>query len=249
MKPPYSIVGITIAIALGSKSFIVNRGLEDSNLRRIVMSDYLDLYDFRCRVTDMYRERMRAALAGEDAETILRRFRETRDELFAHHPQSALDEEQRRNFQGLRYFPYNPAMCVIADIDTNVEHIVLAVAMNAEEAMTMTTVGRLHFTIGGRAVELSLYWLTIYGGGLFLPFRDTTSPIESYGGGRYLFDTIKGSDFLPAPGDTGRERILLDFNYAYNPSCAYNDRWVCPLAPVENRLNVPIRAGEMNFKH
>ncbi len=156
MKPPYSIVGITIAIALGSKSFIVNRGLEDSNLRRIVMSDYLDLYDFRCRVTDMYRERMRAALAGEDAETILRRFRETRDELFAHHPQSALDEEQRRNFQGLRYFPYNPAMCVIADIDTNVEHIVLAVAMNAEEAMTMTTVGRLKFTIGGEAVELSL---------------------------------------------------------------------------------------------
>jgi len=249
MKPPYSIVGITIAIALGSKSFIVNRGLEDSNLRRIVMSDYLDLYDFRCRVTDMYRERMRAALAGEDAETILRRFRETRDELFAHHPQSALDEEQRRNFQGLRYFPYNPAMCVIADIDTNVEHIVLAVAMNAEEAMTMTTVGRLKFTIGGEAVELSLYWLNIYGGGLFLPFRDTTSPIESYGGGRYLFDTIKGSDFLPAPGDTGRERILLDFNYAYNPSCAYNDRWVCPLAPIENRLNVPIHAGEMNFKH
>src|SRR6266849_878999 len=231
MKPPYSIVGITIAIALGSKSFIVNRGLEDSNLRRIVMSDYLDLYDFRCRVTDMYRERMRAALAGEDAETILRRFRETRDELFAHHPQSALDEEQRRNFQGLRYFPYNPAMCVIADIDTNVEHIVLAVAMNAEEAMTMTTVGRLKFTIGGEAVELSLYWLNIYGGG------------------RYLFDTIKGSDFLPAPGDTGRERILLDFNYAYNPSCAYNDRWVCPLAPIENRLNVPIHAGEMNFKH
>ncbi len=215
----------------------------------MVMSDYLDLYDFRCRVADMYRENTRAARAGEDAETILRRFRETRDDLFAHHPQSALDEEQRRNFQGLRYFPYNPAMCVIADINTNVEHTVLSVAMNAEEAMTMATVGRLHFTIGGRVVELSLYWLNIYGGGLFLPFRDTTSPAESYGGGRYLFDTIKGSDFLPAPGDMGRERILLDFNYAYNPSCAYNDRWVCPLAPIENRLNVPIRAGEMNFKH
>jgi uncharacterized protein len=212
------------------------------------VSDYLDLYDFRCRVADMYRERAQNTLAGEDAETILQRFRDARDDLFAHHPQSALDEGQRRDFHGLRYFPYNPAMCVAADIDTNVEAVELNVAMNAEEAMTMTTVGRLHFTLEGVAVSLSLYWLNIYGGGLFLPFRDTTSPSESYGGGRYLFDTIKGSDFLPAPGALGRERIMLDFNYAYNPSCAYNDRWVCPLAPVENRLNVPIRAGEMKFK-
>ena len=213
------------------------------------MSDYLDLYDYRCRVAAMYRERMRATLAGEDAATVLQRFREARDDLFAHHPQSALDEEQRRNFRGLNYFPYNPATCVEAELDTNVEPALLNVAMNAEETMTMTTVGRLHFSIEGRAVALSLYWLNIYGGGLFLPFRDTSSPGESYGGGRYLFDTIKGSDFLPVPGVPGYKRILLDFNYTYNPSCAYNDRWVCPLAPVENRLNVPIRAGEMNFKH
>jgi len=213
------------------------------------MSDYLDLYDYRCRVAAMYRERMRATLAGEDAATVLQRFREARDGLFAHHPQSALDEEQRRHFRGLNYFPYNPATCVEAELDTNVEPALLNVAMNAEETMTMTTVGRLHFSIEGRAVALSLYWLNIYGGGLFLPFRDTSSPGESYGGGRYLFDTIKGSDFLPVPGVPGYKRILLDFNYAYNPSCAYNDRWVCPLAPVENRLNVPIRAGEMNFKH
>jgi len=213
------------------------------------MSDYLDLYDYRCRVAAMYRERMRATLAGEDAATVLQRFREARDGLFAHHPQSALDEEQRRHFRGLNYFPYNPATCVEAELDTNVDPALLNVAMNAEETMTMTTVGRLHFSIEGRAVALSLYWLNIYGGGLFLPFRDTSSPGESYGGGRYLFDTIKGSDFLPVPGVPGYKRILLDFNYAYNPSCAYNDRWVCPLAPVENRLNVPIRAGEMNFKH
>jgi uncharacterized protein len=179
----------------------------------------------------------------------LQRFREARDDLFANHPQSALDEGQRRNFRGLNYFPYNAAASVEAELDTNVEPALLNVAMNAEETMTMTTVGRLHFSIEGRAVALSLYWLNIYGGGLFLPFRDTSSPGESYGGGRYLFDTIKGSDFLPVPGAPGYKRILLDFNYAYNPSCAYNDRWVCPLAPVENRLNAPIRAGEMNFKH
>ena len=212
------------------------------------MSDYLDLYDYRCRVADMYRMRRQATLAGEDAATVLQRFREARNELFVKHSQSALDVEQKRKFQGLRYFPYNPAMCVEADIDTGVEPVQLSVAMNAEESMTMTTVGRLHFTLEGVRVALSLYWLNIYGGGLFLPFRDTTSPAESYGGGRYLFDTIKGSDFLATPGASGIERILLDFNYAYNPSCAYNDRWVCPLAPVENRLSIPIRAGEMKFK-
>ncbi len=212
------------------------------------MSEYLDLYDYRIRVAEMYRERKRATIAGEDAATTLQRFRETRDELFAKHAQSALDAAQKQKFQGLHYFPYNPAMCVEAVVDPGVEPVQLSVAMNAEETMTMTTVGRLFFTLEGQAVALSLYWLNIYGGGLFLPFRDTTSPGESYGGGRYLFDTIKGSDFLLAQGASGNERILLDFNYAYNPSCAYNDRWVCPLAPVENRLHVAIRAGEMKFK-
>ena len=212
------------------------------------MSDYLDLYNYRARVAEMYRTRRQATLNGEDAASILQHFRESRDELFATHPQSALDQEQKQKFQGLRYFPYNPAMCVEAGIERDVEPRVLNVAMNAEETMTMTTVGRLHFTLEGVNVALSLYWLNIYGGGLFLPFRDTTSPAESYGGGRYLFDTIKGSDFLPVPGVSANERIILDFNYAYNPSCAYNDRWVCPLAPIENRLKVPIRAGEMKFK-
>jgi uncharacterized protein len=216
--------------------------------RKIAMSDYFDLYDYRTRVAEMYRMRRQAALAGEDAAGVLHRFRVSRDELFSSHPQSALDQEQKQQFKGLRYFPFNPSMCVEADVETDVEPQLLSVVMNAEETMTMTSVARLHFTLEGMRLALSLYWLNIYGGGLFLPFRDTTSPAESYGGGRYLFDTIKGSDFLSIPGASASERILLDFNYAYNPSCAYNDRWVCPLAPVENRLKVPIRAGEMKFK-
>ncbi len=212
------------------------------------MSDYLDLYDYRTRVAEMYRKRRHSTLVGQDPALILQHFRESRNELFAKHSQSALDQEQKQKFQGLHYFPYNPAMCVEADIEKDVEPILLNVAMNAEETMTMTTVAHLHFTLEGVKVVLSLYWLNIYGGGLFLPFRDTTSPTESYGGGRYLFDTIKGSDFLPVAGSSGNESIMLDFNYAYNPSCAYNDRWVCPLAPLENRLKVPVRAGEMKFK-
>jgi uncharacterized protein (DUF1684 family) len=213
------------------------------------MLDYLDLYDYRCRVASMYRERTRSLVAGETPASVLKRFREARNDLFAHHSQSALDEEQRQNFRGLNYFPYNPAMRFVVDIDSTVEPTQLTVAMNAEESMTMTTVGRVQFSVDSEPVALSIYWLNIYGGGLFLPFRDTTCPAESYGGGRYLFDTIKGSEFLPVPGTSGWERIMLDFNYAYNPSCAYNYRWVCPLAPVENRLSVPIPAGEKNFIH
>jgi uncharacterized protein len=213
------------------------------------MSDYLELYDYRCRVAAMYRERTQAYLAGEDAEGVLRHFREARDDLFAHHPQSALDEEQRRNFQGLRYFPYNPAMRFVVEVDSAVEPARQQVVMNADESITMTTVGRIRFAVEGEPVMLSMYWLDVYGGGLFLPFRDTTCPGESYGGGRYLFDTIKGSEFLPIPGVKQFKRIMIDFNYAYNPSCAYNDRWICPLAPIENRLTVPIRAGELKYRH
>lgn len=209
------------------------------------MSDYLDLYDYRCRIAAMYRERTEAYLVGDNADTVLQHFREARNDLFATHPQSALDEEQRRDFRGLSYFPYNPMLVFLVDIDTHVEPTSQNITMNADESMTMTTVGRIHFVVDSQPVALTLYWLDIYGGGLFLPFRDATCPSESYGGGRYLFDTIKGSEPLPVRGVSRWQRLLLDFNYAYNPSCAYNSRWVCPLAPIENRLHVPIRAGEM----
>ena len=159
------------------------------------MSEFLDLYDYRHRVAAMYRERTQAIMAGADPMATWQRFCAVRNELFAHHPQSPLDEEQRRHFQGLPYFPYNPAMRFVVDVDTNVESTRLTVVMNAEETMSMTRVGRVHFSVEGEPVALSLYWLNIYGGGLFLPFRDATCPTESYGGGRYLFDTIKGSDF------------------------------------------------------
>ena len=211
------------------------------------MPDFFDLYDYRLRNAALYRERARAALAGEDAVETWQRFRAGRDELFAAHPQSALDEEQRGQFRALSYFPYNPAMCVVARVDTDIEAATFTVAMNAQEPMTMTRAARLHFELEGQTVSLAVYWLNVYGGGLFLPFRDATCPEESYGGGRYLFDTIKGSDFLPVSGSTTKERVLLDFNYAYNPSCAYNSKWVCPLSPPENRLRVAVRAGEKNF--
>ncbi|MEJ2598295.1 MAG: DUF1684 domain-containing protein [Anaerolineales bacterium] len=94
----------------------------------------------------------------------------------------------------------------------------------------------------GQALALSLFWVLGYGGGIFLPFQDATAPEETYGGGRYLWDTIKGADL-----GIELDRLVLDFNYAYNPSCAYNPRWHCPLAPRENWLAVPLRAGELRY--
>jgi len=110
-------------------------------------------------------------------------------------------------------------------------------------------VGTIRFVLGGEDCALTLYWIDVYGGGLFLPFRDRTAPRETYGGGRYLIDTVKGSNFPSMTREGAAVRITLDFNYAYNPSCAYHYRWACPLAPPENHLSVAVRAGERVFSN
>jgi uncharacterized protein (DUF1684 family) len=89
-------------------------------------------------------------------------------------------------------------------------------------------------------VSLDLYWLETYGGGVFLPFRDATSGGETYGAGRYLLDTVKGADL----GGTD-STLVVDFNFAYNPSCAWDDAWACPLSPPANRLTFEVAAGEL----
>ncbi|HEX2196540.1 MAG TPA: DUF1684 domain-containing protein, partial [Actinomycetota bacterium] len=91
----------------------------------------------------------------------------------------------------------------------------------------------------GRDAALDVFWISGYGGGLFLPFRDATSGASTYGAGRYLYDTIKGADLGTEDG-----KLVLDFNFAYNPSCAYDPRWACPLAPPGNVLDVAVEAGE-----
>jgi len=95
--------------------------------------------------------------------------------------------------------------------------------------------------------SLTVFSIVGYGGGLFLPFRDATSGHATYGGGRYLFDTIKNTDAGCLEVVAGSSRVVLDFNYAYNPSCAYDHRWACPLAPQENWLSVPVTAGELAY--
>jgi uncharacterized protein (DUF1684 family) len=108
------------------------------------------------------------------------------------------------------------------------------------EPILFRPVARAHFELRDEPLTLEVAWLAAYGGGAFLSFRDATSGSESYGGGRYLLDTVKGADLGEEEG-----RLVLDFNFSYNPSCSYDPEWVCPLAPPANRLAVAIEAGEL----
>jgi uncharacterized protein len=176
------------------------------------------------------------------APTGLAGFRAGRDELFATHPQSPIPMAERAGFAGLKYFPPNDE--AVVDVALAPEPGRLEIDTGGPDGVVRyTRVGILETPWG----PLSLWWIAAYGGGLFLPVRDGTGGSETYGGGRYLTDTVKGTHGrgLTVLDD---QRVRLDFNYAYNPSCAYDDRWACPLAPPENRVAQPIRAGELSYK-
>lgn len=212
------------------------------------MSPYFDLFDYRVKVFDLYRQRNLALQVGRDPAATLEEFRASRDALFGSHPQSALRLDRRQNFSGLQYFPYDAGASVPAIVEPPADSPDLSAGASSGTALPMVRVATLHFRYMGWEGRLSLFWIDVYGGGLFLPYRDARAPAETYGGGRYLFDTVKGSDFLRLPDEDGATRILLDFNYGYNPSCAYDARWACPLAPRENWLSFPIRAGERLYR-
>jgi uncharacterized protein (DUF1684 family) len=200
---------------------------------------YLDLVDWRRRVGDLYR------INGPDA---LERFRRGKDTLFRTHPQSPIEPEERAAFKGLRYFPHDPDYRVEARFEPGDGSELVIETGGADGAVRYRRAGVLVFELSGKTCRLSVLGLVQYAGGLFVPFRDTTSGRETYGGGRYLFDTAKNTDALVLEITTGSPDVVLDFNYAYNASCAYSPRWACPLAPPENYLKLPVRAGELVYK-
>ena len=199
----------------------------------------LDLVDWRRRVGDLYR------IDGPDA---LQRFRSARDELFRTHPQSPIEPEVRAAFKGLRYFPHDPACRVPARMEPGDWSDLVIDTGGDDGAVRYRRAGVLAFRLHGEPCRLTVLSLVQYAGGLFLPFRDLTAGPETYGAGRYLFDTAKDTDGLVLEITTGSNEVVVDFNYAYNASCAYSPRWACPLAPAENHLRVPVRAGELNYK-
>jgi uncharacterized protein (DUF1684 family) len=193
--------------------------------------------DWRRRVGDLYR-------LGSLSE-----FRGGRDELFKHHPQSPIEPEERGEFHGLSYFEHDPAYRVPARIEPGAGDELTIDTGGADGAITYRRAGRLIFDLQGQRCSLTALSLVQYGGGLFVPFKDATSGRETYGGGRYLFDTAKDTDGHVLDVATGSLDVTVDFNYAYNPSCVYSPLWACPLAPRENTLEVAVRAGERMYVH
>jgi uncharacterized protein (DUF1684 family) len=194
--------------------------------REVSVKEALDLLDWRRRVFSLYAEVRSAA----EPELGWRRWQEVRAALFRDHPQSP-----QTGYERLAYAPYDPALRFLAEVVPAAPEQ-RALGSSGEEPVLFTRFATARFERG----ELELFWLDAYGGGLFLPFWDATAGVDTYGAGRYLLDTVKGADLGAEAG-----RLVLDFNFAYNPSCAYDPRWLCPLAPPGNRLPFPVLAGEL----
>ncbi|CAN5720885.1 DUF1684 domain-containing protein [soil metagenome] len=197
--------------------------------------DHLSLLEWKRRIFDLY-ERVRAEQDPRQAWDLWRR---TRDDLFARHPQSPIPSVQRDAWKGLDLFDYDVEARVLATVlPSEPRHYDIA-SSGGGGTFGFTRFATAAFELAGERQSLELYWLDGYGGGLFLSYRDATSGSETYGAGRYLLDTVKGAD-LGMDGD----RLVRDFNFSYNPSCAYDPRWVCPLVTPPNHLGLEVRAGE-----
>ena len=199
----------------------------------------MTLLDWRRRVFALYAEVRAAADPRAAHET----WRAGRDELFAGHPDSPLSAEERRRFAGLPYAPYDPALRFESEVDREVEPATVEVRTGTDGTVRFSRFGVVHLGDDrGGLGDLDVWWLGAYGGGVFLPVKDASAGRETYGGGRYLLDTVKGAD-LGGDGDV----LVVDLNFAYNPSCAYDPAWACPLAQAGNVLPVRVRAGELTW--
>lgn len=215
--------------------------------------DRLDLADWRRRLADLYA--LVRAEAMRDPEAAWRTWREARELLFRTHPQSPVPALERAAFAA-RHWPYHPRLRFELAVESDEPlpggspafgaeplfgGVTLALPISTGGDEAFTRIGRVDVPFPGGIRSLGLYWMAGYAGGLFLPFRDATNGRETYGAGRYLLDTAKSADLGagPAPGS-----LILDFNFSFHPSCAFDPRWSCPLAPPENRVDLRIEAGE-----
>lgn len=210
--------------------------------------DRVSLADWRRCVATLYCEVR--AMSITDPALAHAHWRSVREQLYREHPQSPIPSELRGSFRA-RHFDYDPALRFNARVVPALAPAPgappIALPSSAGDALVFTRVG--HIEIPSTAIpspdaepyRLSVFWMAGYAGGLFIPFRDATNGIETYAAGRYLVDSAKSAD-LGADPDSGT--LILDFNFAIQPSCAFDPRWACPLAPPENRLAAPIRAGE-----
>lgn len=164
----------------------------------------------------------------------LEHFRAAKDNWFARDPHSPLTHEEQHQFSGLSYYPFNPALHLHLALDRDVSDEPITMETSTGDQREYHRAGKIHFDVNGEPATLTVY--SGPNGELFLPMRDATSGKETYGAGRYL-----------EPEMTGEDEVHVDFNYLYNPYCAYDEAYSCPLPPLENWLRVPIEAGERTY--
>jgi uncharacterized protein len=204
-------------------------------------SELLSLADWRRSVGDVYAE-VRAK-SRTDPEAAWRYWTSTRETLLRDHPQSPVPAAERSTFRS-HYWPYDPRLRFEVAVEPAAPPppggLTLALPNSGDDTLSFERIGRVDLALPEGPRRVSLFWMAGYAGGLFLPFRDATNGTETYGAGRYLLDAAKSADL----GGDVSGRLVLDFNFAYQPSCAFDPKWACPLAPPENRLDLAIRAGE-----
>jgi uncharacterized protein (DUF1684 family) len=221
----------------------------------------LDLADWRRQVARMYADVR--FLYADDPVAAWQHWRAEREALFREHPQSPVVPADRASFRG-RYWGYDARLAFELDVQpegapiaasslrgstaasataatASAMGLTLALPTSGGGSMAFRRIGWLDVPFPQGSRRLGLYWMEGYAGGLFVPFRDATNGAETYGAGRYLLDAAKSADL---GGDRLRRTLVCDFNFSYQPSCAFDPQWACPLAPPENRLDVSVRAGE-----
>jgi uncharacterized protein len=199
-----------------------------------MISDRMELADWRRRIGERYA----SIRADPDPARAWTQWTLERDRLYRSHPQSPIPAGKRGDATVPEYYPYDPALRTLAEVEA-ADEATFELPDSAAGHVIAERAGTARFLLRGEALSLSVFWLLDYAGGFFLSYRDATSGSETYGAGRYVLDTAKGADL----GEQGG-RMILDFNFGYQPSCSYDPRWSCPLPPRQNWLTTPIRGGE-----
>ena len=230
----------------------------------------LELADWRRQVADLYAEVR--TLSATDVDAALGLWRATRERLYREHPQSPVPAPERPDFRA-HHYPADSTMRFEVRVQPDdaglggadaaaavavapprglgglggagglalASPIAMQLPVSVGGTMSFSRIGFVDIPFATGPRRLGVFWMAGYAGGLFVPFRDATNGTETYGAGRYLLDAAKSADL---GGNRERGTLVLDFNFAYHPSCAFDPAWACPLAPPENRLDLPVRAGE-----
>jgi uncharacterized protein len=196
-------------------------------------TDAVQLLDWRRQVAAVY-ERVRQS---GDVRSAHRLWQDARNRLLRTHPQSPVPEAERAGFGPVPVAPYDPAMRFDVPLEAGPGPARIEMRTGTDGVVALERAGVVHLDGVG---SLDVWWLAGYGGGMFVPVRDTRTDGATYPGGRYVLDTVKGADLGGGDG-----RLVIDLNFAYNPSCAYDPSWLCPLAPPGNVVPVPVTAGEL----